>query len=160
MALKPALTPLVITLTQGSADAFVQSSVLTGLSGNQAWDVRRIQIEFPPAQVALLAGDTEVTVTLTRRSKAAIPLMSDSDVIAKFAFANPMLTSGSSYVPCVVDLPTPEGIEIPIVEETIYAQLDSSTTTLTWANVVVRLEARLDTMQPVDRLNLIARSLT
>jgi len=158
LALKPATTPLVISLTQGGADAFVQGSVLTGLSGRQAYNVRAFTLELPGSQLLAVSADSELQVAITRRSKSAMPLISDSDVLFKWSFANALTTSGEVFFPCVhVYVPD---LEVPIVEETLYAQLDSTTLAMTLANVIVRMDVELDTMSDIDRLNLIARSLS
>jgi len=156
MALKAATTPLIITLTQGSADAFVQGSVLTGLSGRQAYNVRAILIELPVALNAISA-DNSLQVSITRRSKTAIATLADSDTIFARAVSKDFATSGSTLLDAV-SVYVPD-LEIPIVEETIYAQLDSTSTTLT-NTVIVRMEVELDSMSDIDRLNLIARSLS
>lgn len=158
MALKASLTPLVITLTQGGADAFVQGSVLTGLTGKQAYNVRAFHLDLPGSQLLAMSADSEFAVTITRRSKTATPLLSDSDVLHKWSFANALTTSGEIFFPCTVTY-VPQ-LEIPIVEETIYAQLDSTSLSMTLANVVVRMDVEIDTMSDIDRLNLITRSLT
>jgi len=156
MALQAATTPLIITLTQGSADAFVQGSVLTGLSGRQAYNVKAIFIELPVALNAISA-DNSLQVSITRRSKTAIATIADSDTIFARSISKDFATSGSTILECMsVYVPTQE---IPIVEETLYAQLDSTSTTLS-NTVIVRLEVEIDTMSDIDRLNLIARSLS
>lgn len=158
MALDAATTPLAIALTQGSADAFVQGSVLTGLTGRQAYNVKAIMIEFLSSSgLYTVAADSEVSVAITRRSKTSMPNLADSDVLYKRIFNFALVTSGVAYFNGV-EIYVPQ-IEMPLVEETIYAQLDSTGTTLTLA-AVVRLEVELDTMSDIDRLNLIARSLT
>lgn len=159
MALAAALTPLVISLTQGSADAFVQGSVLTGLSGRSAYNVRAAFVEFPNAAAlaAAIGADQEISVSVTRRSKTAIATMADSDTLFAWKFAFSLVTSGFIMIPLVHSVFP--AIEVPIVEETLYAQLDSSGTAI--SNLaVVRLDVELDTMSDIDRLNLIARSLT
>ncbi len=158
MALKPATTPLVIALSQGSADAFVQGSVLTGLTGRQAYNVRSFQIEL--TNQAALSGsfsDWEIAVAITRRSKSAMPLLSDNDVLYKASWVCMSLTSGLAvFKPIEIYVPD---LEVPIVEETIYAQLDSTGTTFS-NTAVARMEVELDTMSDIDRLNLITRSLS
>lgn len=155
MALSAATTPLVIALTQGSADAFVQSSVVTGLSGRQAYNLRSIYIEVTSAVV--MNANSEYEVALTRRSKTSMPTISDTDVIYKWRFQHHFTTSGA--VGREKTNVFTFAIEMPIVEETLYAQLDSSATSAV-QTAVVRLEVELDTMSDIDRLNLIARSLT
>ena len=157
MALTVPPTPLVIALTQGGADAFVQGSVLTGLSGRQAYSLKGIAFEMTSAFSAVTL--TEYEVAVTRRSKAAMPLTSDSDVIVKLRFQQ--LTAGAAYFMIRDKAPIywkPE-FEVPIVEETIYAQLDSAASAIV-NSFIVRLDVELDTMSDIDRLNLITRSLT
>lgn len=158
MALKAATTPLAFALTQGSADAFVQASVLTGLSGNTAYNVRQVFSELTNS--AAISGtnvDAVWEMAITRRSKAAMPNLADTDVIWKRSLAVLYTTSGHVLVP-LTEVWTPQ-LEVPIVEDTLYAQLDSNGSGLSNA-AVVRLEVELDTMRDIDRLNLIARSLT
>jgi len=155
MALKASSSPLVITLTQGSADAFVQGSVLTGLTGNQAYRLLGVAWEMTSSLTTTNAA--EYQVALSRRSKASQPLTSDTDVLWVLRWQNLFTTSGevmrdkSGYW-------KPDN-EVPIVEETIYAELDSNATS-TANTFIIRLDVELDTMSPIDRLNLITRSLT
>jgi hypothetical protein len=155
MALKASATPLIITLTQGSADAFVQGSVLSGLSGNQAYNLLGVAWEMTSSACNVTAA--EYQVSLSRRSKTSQPVLSDTDVIWNLRWQQILVTSGfpitskSGYW-------KPE-VQIPIVEETIYAQLDSAATAVV-NTFILRLDVELDTMQPIDRLNLITRSLT
>jgi hypothetical protein len=158
MALRAALTPLVIALTSGSADAFVQGSVLTGLSGRQAYNLRAISWELVNPQAGSLANNSEISFSITRRSKTAIPLISDTDVIWKKRLDFKVTTSGAiTFISAGSEAIALQ--EIPLVEETLYAQLDSSSLGYA-ASVVLRLDVEVDTMSDIDRLNLIARSLT
>lgn len=159
MALKAATTPLVISLTEGSADAFVQGSVLTGLSGRQAYNVRAFYLEFPTPQTLAgnLSADSSIEVTITRRSKTAIPNLTDSDVLHKWSFINSLTTSGEVFFEAT-RLYMPD-LEVPVVEETLYAQLDSSAIGVALV-AIVRMDVEIDTMSDIDRLNLITRSLT
>lgn len=158
MALSTPTSPLVIALTQGGNDAFVQGSVLTGLTGRQAYNVKAFWVELPPDQMSLVSLDSSIQVTVTRRSKTAIPLLSDSDVLFAKKIACAFTTSGQVDLECV-SIYVPQ-LDVPIVEETIYAQLDSTGLGITVANVIVRMDVELDTMSDIDRLNLITRSLT
>jgi hypothetical protein len=158
MALKAAATPLVISLVQGSADAFVQGSVLTGLTGNQAYALLGVAKEILNAATLMTAAaDFEISMALTRRSKAAMPNISDSDVIWKSVLAFNFTTSGVTEL-TLTEYWKPD-LEIPIVEETIYAQLDSTGTGAV-QSAILRMDVEVDTMSPIDRLNLITRSLT
>ena len=160
MALKPATQSLVITPTTGAADAFISGSVLTGLTGRQAYNVRKFQFEIiNPATVVGIGADGELQFAVSRRSKTSMPNLSDSDVLWKGGFIFALTTSGIAVIPSVIEYAVPESLEIPIVEETLYAYIDSTSLGLVVAGVF-RLEVVLDTMADIDRLNLIARSLT
>jgi len=155
MALKAAAPSLVITATQGSADAFVQGSVATGLSGNQAYNLRGIYWEIT-ADMKSLDG-VQYELGLSRRSKTSMPVITDTDLIWKLAWQQEFATSGMVSIPKCGYVRFEQ--EVPIVEELLYGVFDSAATTV--ANVFsLRLDIELDTMQPIDRLNLIARSLT
>lgn len=159
MALKAALTPLVISMTQGSADAFVQGSVLTGLSGRSAYNIRAFYMEItsPQTYAGNLSADSSLEVVITRRSKTAVTTLADVDVLHKWSFINALTTSGEIFFEAT-KVYVPE-LEVPIVEETLYAHVDSSAIGAA-LTVVVRMDVALDTMSDIDRLNLIARSLT
>ncbi len=91
------------------------------------------------------------------RLLSPVKLTSDTDILWVLRWQNLFTTSGevmrdkSGYW-------KPDN-EVPIVEETIYAQLDSGSTS-TANTFILRLDVELDTMAPIDRLNLITRSLT
>lgn len=159
MALSAPPTPLVITLTQGSADAFIEGSVLTGLTGRQAYRVAGIAFGFPIATLNALSAVSafDISLAITRRSKSALPALSDNDVLHRWSVANFLLTSGSFNLEG--DYYWVPDFELPLVEETIYAQLDSSGTGLSLV-MVVRIDVEIDTISDIDRLNLITRSLT
>lgn len=158
MALKTPSSPLLIGLTQGGADAFVQGSALTGLQARQAYRLDGVALSLSKATLTLLAGTANYDwrVTLTRRSKAALPEISDVDVIASFSLVNHMTTSGA--LAFSGDIYWKPDNEIPLVEDTIYAQLDSDNVGSAMT-MIVRLDVTLDTISDIDRLNLIARSL-
>lgn len=152
--LKAPPSPLVMTLTQGAADAFVQSSLSTGLSGKQAFRLVGYWFQFTGNYGT--TNLSEVSFALTRRSKTAVPLASDTDVIDLFGWQALFATSGL----LIRDRIFYRRMEVdtPIVEDTIYAQLDSTSTGNT-NSCVVRLDVELDSMSEIDRLNLITRSL-
>lgn len=156
MALKPPATPLFITLVQGAADAFVQASVVTGLSGRQAYNLKGIALQI--TNNLALVNNQNIQVALSRRSKTAQPNLADSDVL--FQFDHQFFQAGAAYAYSFgrwhYFVPP---LEVPIVEETIYAQLDSAATAVV-NTVILRLDLELDTISDIDRLNLITRSLT
>jgi len=154
MALKAPATPLSITATQGSADAFVQGSVLTGLQSRQAYNLRRIGVEFSPNLSRVDNADLEVA--LTRRTKTAMPNISDVTVIFKCKFETNILTSGALWFPDIFWFDMVQ--DVPIVEETLYMQLDSNATTLTHT-AIMRLEVDDDTISDIERLTLLTRGI-
>lgn len=159
MALKSPSTPLVITLTQGGADAFVQGSALTGIQARQAYRLDGLAFGFNNASLLAISSAQQwnIMLTLTRRSKAALPELSDTDVIFRHSLASLFLTSGAATFPG--DFYWKPELEVPIVEDTIYAQLDSDGVGAAMT-MIVRLDVTLDTMSDIDKLNLITRSLT
>lgn len=155
MALAVPPSALVITCLQGSADAFVQGSVLTGLSGRIAYRLAGVAWELTTNVANVTAS--ELSFCISRRSKTAMPLISDADVIIKFGWQANFATSGMMntdrngyWIP---------PFDVPIVEETLYGILDSTATTVA-NNLIFRLDVTTDTMSDIDRLNLITRSLT
>jgi hypothetical protein len=158
MALKTPSTPLIIALTQGSADAFIQGSVITGLQAKQAYRLDGIAFSLSEASMAALSatGTWDYRVTLTRRSKAALPEITDTDVIASYSLANGFTTSGAYMF--TGDYYWKPDVEIPLVEEIIYAQLDSTAIGAA-ITVNLRMDVTLDSISDIDKLNLIARSL-
>lgn len=159
MALKAATFPLTISATQGAADAFVQGSVLTGLTGRQAYNIRTLELEIATAN-SFAVDQSEIEVSLSRRSKTAIPTIADPDVIWRWRYQ--ARAAGAAYLTVytkVFSVIFPVDFELPVVEETLYMQLDSTLSGFT-NTAIVRMGVELDTMSDIDRLNLIARSLT
>lgn len=157
MTLKAATTPLVISMTNGAADAFVQGSVITGLSGRQAYNVIAVYFEFVFGAWGTPVDADNYELAISRRSKSAMPNISDSDVIWKTANRYWQAVDGSGWR--TVSGQYNFDREVPIVEETIYAQFDSAGSAVV-STAIVRLEVELDTMSDIDRLNLITRSLS
>jgi len=155
---------LVATITQGGADAFVQATMETALTGQtkQAYKVLEIQIENANANSIFFGAGVaeEWEIALSRRSKAAIPEISDVDVIKKFKFGTTYQTAvGQGVQPDGILLwQPPAGLEPIVVEDPLYIQLDSNATGLTHSAIVV-VTYELVTISEVDRLNLIAQSL-
>ena len=143
------------TLTQGSNDAFVQVEMDTGLAGQtrRAFRIGQIELEFPTT----IAGSNALwEVALSRRSKAAMPNVSDLDVIRKFKQKNSLITSGAIVVPAI-DVWVPQA-EVLVVEDTMYWQLDTDQTSAT--NVVqARVLYDLVEISEIDRLTLLTQSL-
>jgi hypothetical protein len=144
------------TVVQGGADAFVQSSIVTALAGQsrQAYRVLGLHVEIDRF---FMAAGANIEVAFTRRTKAAMPLISDVDVVHKFKWGMEFTTSGGFNQYAIGDW-IPAG-DVIIVEDPLYVQLDSNATTGTHT-VAWQLEYEIITLSEVDRLNLLARSLT
>jgi len=153
------LNSAVVTLTQGSADAFVQGSILTNLSGSgQAWKVRQVWREISSVSTGFPGADCEFSVAITRRSKAAMPLISDTDVVWKDQHVFGVTTSGATdFDGVIIDNFDDPGIIMP--EDTIYAQLDS-TGTGGAVTAILRINYEIVKISELDRLTILAGSLT
>lgn len=152
-----ALAYLVGTATQGGADAFVQSEVATALTGIStfAYRVRELIFEIPTLAGANLSN---VEVCLTRRTKAAMPNISDRDVIAKFKRQTLFTTSGSQNFPMIERFTYSEDDDLLIVEDPLYFQLDTNATSA--ANTAyVRIGYERVSISAVDRLTILTASL-
>lgn len=158
-----ALRFLYATLTQGSADAFIQANMATALSGQTktAYRVREILIEWGVAgssqgQGVFNGGVWELC--LTRKTQAAMPVITDKSVIAKFKRASAITTSGASILDTISRYVYSEDDDLIIVEDPVYWQLDTAGTALT--NVAqVRVGYQEVSISEVDRLTLITNSL-
>ena len=79
------------TLTQGGADAFVQATIPTGLLGTgdseMVYTIEAVifNMDSNPLMAAL-AASIDLDLTITRASKAAIPPLTDNDLLAKFRY--------------------------------------------------------------------------
>lgn len=159
MANVVALSYLWTTLTQGSADAFIQATVSTGLFGQTkiAYRLREILLEFSSTQ-GVAGTSSQWEVSLTRKSFAAMPTTLEKSLIWKWKRSNVLVTSGMVTADTAVRVTFQESDNILVVEDPIYAQLDSNGTSAT--NVVyLRLGYERVAVSDVDRLTLIANSL-
>lgn len=123
MAIKPA-NFLLWTCTQGSADAFVQTQIPTGLStlNNFAYRIRCVEW-----QGSVLPGvDSNIVVSMSRRTKTATPSWTDPDTIFMHVESAELVTSGF-VVQSGTRIWEPNG-EAYIVEDNVFCQLDSATT--------------------------------
>lgn len=151
-----ALSYLTGTVTQGSADAFAVGEIATALSGisNVAYRLRELLLELP----AFTATGSSIEVAITRRTKTAMPLISDRDVIAKVFRYAILTTSGAYQQERVVRIPYAEDDELLIVEDPLYLVVDSTSTTLT-STFTARLGYERVSISALDRLSLLTQSL-
>lgn len=122
------MAKLVGSVTQGSADAYAESAIVTQLStlSTTAWVINHIMLERTSA---LPGADTDISVCISRGTKAALPTVDDRDVIFKIRKQVELVTSGM-VEQNLVDHYFPQQ-EILIVEENIYLQIDSTGTSQT-----------------------------
>lgn len=156
-----ALSYLSATLTQGGADAFAQTTIATALSGQTktAYLLREICWEFTGVFGFHRADASEISLSLTRKSFAAMPTLLEKAIISKWKRTFGYATSGFAAGDTVIRVPF-DADEAPIiVEDPIYAQIDSTATTEVNV-VVVRLGYQLVNISEVDRLTLVANSLS
>lgn len=152
-----ALAYLVGSVTQGSNDAYAEAEIATALQGigNVSFRVREILFELP----FVLDGDGEdIQIALTRRTKTAMPLITDRDVIAKYSRGVQLVTSGVIVENGVVRFTYTEDDDVRIVEDPVYLQVDSTATAAT-NTVYCRIGYERASISAVDRLTLLTQSL-
>lgn len=115
-----------VRLTQGSADAFVQDTVVTGLlpSDGLAYVITRAEImyNFIPG----LTNALQLQWSITRDTKTAIADYSDPDTLYSDAFGVRVTTSGTMLYEQRREIIFPDGLFV--VEPYIYCQYDSANT--------------------------------
>lgn len=153
MAVKPP-GYIIATATQGSNDAFAQTSVTTGLSliGNLGYQVRGIHFQHSALQAV---NGVELVLALTRRSKTASAGYVDPDCIWSEIITVQMATSGLHRSPRT-------GVWVPpgpvyIVEDSIFLQIDSTGTSAQNA-VTIRIEYDIVRVTDAERNALLART--
>lgn len=124
---------ITFTATQGGADAFVQATVETGLLGTgdseMVYQVDGVICNVDTAVLlAAVTAATKLDITVTRTSKTATPVLTDTDLIAKYSLnvaahasnvnGAVLLNDGVIYVPLV-------GAQL-IAGANFYVQVDST----------------------------------
>jgi hypothetical protein len=154
------LKTLVATATQGSADAFVQQSIVTGLQaiGDIGYKIRRVFFSLPaPVEV-----DSAVYVSVTQKSMSATPAISERSLIAAIHRAVRLTTSGIF----VYDTAGARDLfrwdddeDMVIATDPLYLQLDSDATSA--SNVaVVRIDYQEVRLTETQRLSIMNNALT
>lgn len=158
MAGPTALKYLWTSLVQGGNDAFVQAQIATGLFGQTktAYRVREIITEWSGTLGAGNAAQYEFA--LTRKSFAAMPVLTDKSLIVKTKRIGSFTTSGQAVIPQIERIIYSDLDNLLIVEDPVYAQLDSNASGAT-NTLLVRIGYEIVTLSDVDRLTLIAQSL-
>jgi len=121
---------LTISMTQGSADAFVQGTVDTGIIPEEGRGLKVVKAEFflsTPLQA--VSADFDIFWSLTRDTKLTVTGVTDDDSLLYDGWSGSLTTSGQILIPARREYSELEGIYL--VEPTIYGQLDSTATGLT-----------------------------
>lgn len=116
------------TLTQGSADAFVEGSISTGLQPADGFAFRILVVEILLAQGLPINNNPRIEWSICRDSKLAVAGLDDEECMYSDAIENRLLTSGAAQTRCLITH-RPEG-GLLVVEPTIWIQMDSNNTTL------------------------------
>lgn len=113
------------TITQGSADAFVQTPITTGLSGEtrKAYRVRHLLLNMP----TLPEVDFNVELSFSRKSLSAMPTLADKHCIWYEKFSLGVTTSGIFLARNTIERIYSDD-EFLIVEDPLYMQADSTGT--------------------------------
>lgn len=145
---------LSATLTQGSADAFKETEMATGLSSlaNFAYRIREIVWEFSSTNGA--NGGANYELSLTHTTQAAIPTYLTRALIAKEKYMNQLVTSGAFTMPQIRRIQYTNEDNVLVVTESIFAQLDSAASSV--ANTVYcRVGYEVVTLSELERLNIL-----
>lgn len=153
-----ALAYLTGSVTQGSADAFAQAEIATALTGagNIAFRVRELLFQFNP--LALPGNNDVIDIALSRRSKSAIPNVSDRDALMVVKKGAVLTTSGMAIIDGVLRFTFAEDDEVLIVEDPVYLLVDSDSTGAA-QTVYCRIGYERVSISAVDRLTLLTQSL-
>lgn len=157
---------LTNTVLMGGADAFIQGIMQTGLEGvtKQAYRIDELSFEIilptPGYPLAGAAASLRWELCISRRSKAAMPMISDVDVIKKFSYSNSIMTAvGSGGIfPSVQQWQPRDGQDLIVVEPNLYVQMKSLNTTQTFS-AIMRMDYTIVNISEIDRLTLLTQSL-
>ena len=94
-----------------------------------------------------------LALALTRGSKTAMPNVNDRDVLFKVFRVNSFTTSGATHQDLVFHF-TPQ-TELLIVEDTIYAQIDSGSISA-MVTAYISIEVHAKTITEAQRLSILA----
>lgn len=149
---------LVFSLVQGSADAFVQAEIETGLQQvGQAYGYRVIEIGVKVSPLPFVDA-CYFDLTFTRQSVAATPSLNDRSLIWGYSRAVELATSGAYTQEQIVRWQPPDAANVIVVENPLYVQLDSGSTSIAMSATGYILYESVK-LTDTERLSLIAQSL-
>jgi hypothetical protein len=147
---------LTITCAQGSADAFVQGTVATGIDPDEGIGLEVKSIDFMITnEMQAISADCAVQWSIGRDTQTAVTGFGNADTILFDSMSFSLTTSGQVMVPGLFHYPQIEGIFI--VEPTIYGQYDSTATGVQ-ATAYFRVYVQEIAMSEVDILRVINNS--
>lgn len=151
------LQQIVLSVAQGSNDAFAQSSGSTGLSNviNTSYRVLGIEVYF----AALPGVDSNIQVAITRKSFAAFPAFTERALIRSWWRFAEFTTSGLAVSDQILHYNVPRELDLRIVEETLYIQIDSNATSAS-NGAAVRLLVEEARITEVERLSIQSYTLS
>lgn len=154
-----ALSYLPFTLTQAGADGFIQATIATALSGLTKVSYRLAEIQLDLPRVSPI-DQSNLQFSLTRKSFAAMPTSLEKSLIWSWSIQSASQSAvGFAFFEKTKIFRFSDDDAPIIVEDPIYAQFKSALTTLT-QTVTGRLGYWQDSISEVDRLTLVANSLS
>lgn len=152
-------TTFVASIVQGSADAYIEGEIVTGLQaiGSLAYRLLKCTIGWPTLPIG---AATSQEFQISRTSKAAIAEVNDRDIILSRRRDIKMTTSGAVLNDKRVEeitFPVSDESGIIIVEDPIYIAFDSGSTSLT-STLYFQMVVEQIKISEVDRLTLLARN--
>lgn len=153
---------LLASATQGSADAFKEVEIPTGLInlGTQAYRIRRIEWNAP-TMIATATNNWEASIT--RKSFSSAPGVNQNALINRVSvgrtFGSAVGNIDQQFAGPAMTFTYDRDEELVIVEDPLYLQLDSAGTSAA-NSVQVRIGYEVRSISTVERLALIAASLS
>lgn len=153
------------TVVQGGADAFVQGELTTGLfaSETEGLMIRRLILQDVTNNAALGAV-TSKDFAISRRSKTAVPDITDVDCIFRWrtvrdflqVTAAGLLFSGREQRIWTYEYPD-DALDRLVVEDPLFLDMDSDGTTVP-NTINVRIECEIVKLSQIERLSLLNRN--
>jgi hypothetical protein len=118
------------TATQGSADAYAQTGVVTDIipANGKVFEITAIDIQIR-SDISAISTDCQIEFSFSRDTKSAICTLDDADCIIYDRFTHMLTTSGAVVMPSGRRFQQLSGIYV--VEPVLYFQFDSTGTGLT-----------------------------
>jgi len=124
---------------QGSADAFIQAQINTGINpgDGRGWELLTLEVMINPSCTPqILSADCDLGYSLCRASQTAVVPLNDNDCLAADGVAISLTTNGQVVIPLRYEYDFVPGTVV--VDPTLFFQFDSTATGVTFVG-----EARL-----------------